>query len=279
MTISAKLLLDSISPAGARLCTWELRYPKFIHAQLMTHRQFSRNAQSSRAMPTKKIIELVDEDPVQPLAWGINQPGMEANRNIEDPALISKLRDIWIDARNSAINHICMMEEVAGTKLHKQIINRLLEPWMHITVLVSSTFHSNFFFLRRSSHAQPEIRTLADMMWDLYSSSTPTQIKHGEWHLPFIKEEDIASCNREELRRVSVARCARVSYLTHDGSRDIQKDLNLFIRLRDNGHWSPFEHIATPLSNPNELHGNFKGWKQYRKIFEKECVKEVPYKE
>ena len=145
---------------------------------------------------------------------------------------------------------------------------------MHITVIVSTVFHKNFFHLRLSEHAQPEIRLLAEKMFDLYSNSKPKVIDYGEWHLPYIREDDREEHGLHDLRKISVARCARISYLTHEGVRDTSKDIDLHDRLLNDGHFSAFEHQATPTHDSCERYGNFLGWKQLRKTISSECVRE-----
>ena len=217
MSIKVKIILDSISYAGARLTTMELTYPRFIHAEFMTHRMFSRNAASSRAIPTRKMIQMVLDNPAIPIYWGKNRRGMSANKEIHS---IKKAKELWLQARDEAVNHAQWLYELGA---HKQIVNRLLEPWKNITVICSATNYSNFYALRRHEDAQPEIHRLADMMFEAQEKSN---VECREWHIPYIQnnEQDL---DIEKKKKISVARCARVSYLTHDGKRDIEKDLDL----------------------------------------------------
>ena len=261
MGYCVKILADSISPVECRLTTFELTYPRFIHSELMTHRAFSRNAASSRAIPIEKMIQRVTEDPAEPVHWGKNQKGMQANEELDDWSR-ETARATWFHARDAAVDHA---QTLVRLGVHKQIVNRLLEPWMWITVIVSATDYGNYFNLRCHKDAQPEFRRLAEMMWDAYSNSEPRLVQTGDWHLPliFLEDTDIALADRIKL---SVARCARVSYLTHDGRRDPEADLALHDRLAASGHWSPFEHAAEASPFPNYI-GNFRGWLQYRKGF------------
>lgn len=281
MGFKAKVILDSVSKAGARLITMELTYPRFIHAEFMTHRMFSRNAASSRAIPTRKMIKMVEDNPAMPVYWGKNKKGMAAIEELKDTN-IALAKHAWLKARDSAVRSAKCLYELGA---HKQIVNRVLEPWKYITVICTATEWNNFFGLRRHEDAQPEIHHLADLMFEAQEKSEPKLIEQS-WHMPYITEEDwtIAIDNSShgqsvhgaffELRDISVARCARVSYLTHDGKRDHTKDLKLFQMLltgSGHGHWSPFEHVARPFSNPERRSGNFVGWKQYRKEFKGEC--------
>ena len=298
MTIEAKIIADSISPDGIRLTTFQLRYPRFIHAELMTHRVFSRNASSSRAIPVERMIEDLRRDPAMPIYWGSNKPGMQAGDEIEGGSLTSPksvCQFSWLNAMEVMIDHARVM---IGHGLHKQIANRILEPWAHINVVVTATDWNNFYALRRHEDAQPEIKVLADAMWEEMRLTTPHELQPGEWHLPYVTKEDwstshyLAKKNRitrdepmcdelvKDLKKVSVARCARVSYLTHDGRQTtVEEDLQLYDRLVGSMplHASPAEHQATPdiiykvrpdgskVWNNPRLHGNLNGWIQYRK--------------
>jgi len=262
--ISAKVILDSISESGARLITMELKYPRFVHAELMTHRVFSRNAASSRAIPIRKVIKMVEEDPATPVYWGKNKRGMSPGKEVEDS---SEAMKAWLEARDSAVEHARKLKELG---LHKQIVNRLLEPFQYITVICTATQWSNFFALRDHADAQQEIAALAKKMKYAQEMSIPVE---RVWHMPYIQNNEM-HLDPTELRKISTARCARVSYLTHDGTRSIDKDLELHKRLLtggDSGHWSPFEHVAMASSDPGERSGNFTGWIQYRKMHGGEC--------
>ena len=278
MTITAKIIEDSISPTRARLVTYQLRYPRFIHAELMTHRLFSRNASSSRAIPVQRLLADIEEDPAMPVHWGVNQKGMQAHEEM-DAFQISAAKALWLEARDNALSYARALD---GMGLHKQLTNRITEPWAHISVVCTATEWDNFFMLRCHPDAQPEIKALADQMRDLYYSQTPRALDPGQWHLPYIKDEERfapGSYNKSgklknvgNLIRASIARCARVSYLTHDKKEpDLALDILLHDRLFDSKHMSPFEHIATPNADPTTWSGNFKGWIQYRKTLKGEA--------
>jgi thymidylate synthase ThyX len=254
----AEVLLDSVNPAGRRLTTFVLRFPRFVLSEFNTHRMFSRNASSSRAIPTAKLMQQLREDPVVPVEWGRNQSGMQA-REVLDAAGARAAEDEWLRARDAALAHA---EQLRATGVHKQIVNRVLEPWMWASVIVSSTTYENFFTLRCHADAQPEIKRLADLMRAAFAASTPTPRAAGEWHLPFVGPDE-AVLSIEERKQVSVARCARVSYLTHVGTRDIDADRQLHQRLLDAGHWSPFEHVAMAAADETRFN-NFSGWQAYR---------------
>ncbi|WP_396624522.1 FAD-dependent thymidylate synthase [Luteitalea sp.] len=258
MAYHAEVLLDSVNPAGQRLTTFVLRFPRFVLPEFNTHRMFSRNASSSRAIPTAKLMQQLVDDPVIPVEWGRNQSGMQA-REVLDEAGAAAAHAGWLRARDTALEHA---EQLRATGVHKQIVNRLLEPWMWASVIVSSTTYDNFFTLRCHPDAQPEIKRLADLMRVAYEASSPVRRATGEWHLPFVGPDD-RDLPIEEQKQVSVARCARVSYLTHVGTRDIEADKVLHQRLLDAGHWSPFEHVALAMPDATRFN-NFAGWQAYR---------------
>ena len=266
MAYHAEVLLDSVNPAGYRLTTFVLRFPRFVLSEFNTHRMFSRNASSSRAIPTPKLMQQLRDDPVMPVEWGRNRAGMQAREVLEGDATRAA-EAAWLGARDAALAHA---EELRAAGVHKQIVNRVLEPWMWTSVIVSSTTYDNFFTLRCHPDAQPEIKRLADLMRTAFEASSPTPRAAGEWHLPFVGADD-DELSIEERTQVSVARCARVSYLTHVGTRDIAADRILHQRLLDAGHWSPFEHVA--VAAPGEARfNNFTGWQAYRHRMEQARV-------
>lgn len=297
MSFDAKVLADSRSPAGHRLTTLEATFPRFVLAEFNTHRVFSRNSASSRAIPIVKQLRRVLEDPYVPIEFGSNQPGMQAG-----PALDGAKRDeaerVWLQARDDAVRHVLALvsdpegitqhddlatalsevEEAIREKaqpdtwlnVHKQVANRLLEPFMWHTVIVSATEWDNFWNLRCHSDAQPEIRLVAERMRAAVEGSEPAALDWEEWHLPLVRPEDREQVSSlEDLIKVSAGRCARVSYLTHAGVRDLAADIQLHDRLLESGHMSPLEHPARPLSmtelEETEWSGNFHGWRSYRK--------------
>ena len=298
MTISAKIIADSETADGVRVTTFLLRYPRFIHSELMTHRLFSRNASSSRAIPVLKIIEDIRRDPAMPVHWGKNQSGMQAKEEMSGWKKWA-MKKLWIGG-------MYLMTAVAkvASKLgaHKQIVNRLIEPWSHITVVVTSTNYTNFFALRSHPDAQPEIKVLSDLMKECYYKSMPLVLKDGDWHLPFIRNSDREAAaaylltvdhKKYEMKRalvfipaltsllirVSVSRCARTSYTLHDGKETtFEADIGLYDRLLSSKplHASPAEHQCTPdykrmhnWATP-AFHGNLEGVIQYRKLLDGE---------
>ena len=268
MGFSARVLLDSISPAGVRLTTMEVTFPRFILSEFNTHRVFSKNSASSRAIPTSKLIQRVLEEPAMPVEWGKNKKGMSADEELDTDEKLSA-EATWLAARDRAVE---FAKQFADQQVHKQITNRILEPFMWHTVIVTATEWHNFYKLRCAPNAQPEIRVAANLMRQAFAASKPKTVAIGDWHLPLIQDDERA-LPLEEQKKISVARCARVSYLTHDGKRNVEADLDLFTRLKSDRHLSPFEHVATP-SEDSDFHANFRGWVQMRKAIEAELPHE-----
>jgi len=267
----AKVLADSIGPSGARLTTMQVTFPRIVLAEVNTHRALSRNSASSRAIPVERMLRRVEDDPFIPIHWGKNQKGMQADEFLDATDQIAAEEE-WLRARDAAVESV---RELLALGLHKQIANRLLEPWLWHTAIISATDWSNFFALRCHKDAQPEIQQAALMMRAARNASTPVRKYLGEWHLPLVGTErddvTIWDCPIEVVCKISVGRCARVSYLTHDGKRDPQADIDLCDRLQASGHMSPFEHVAQALSSPTR-NGNFSGWLQLRKMLPNEAV-------
>ncbi len=299
MAYEAKVLADSLSQHGHRLTTLQVTFPRFVLAEFNTHRVLSRNSASSRAIPTEKKIKALYDDPVLPLHWGENKPGMQADTELSESnvdhaehdwflardfaalgavALIGgvdnlkdeKLREIIRFNKSFHAKESVSFSDIKDASVHKQVVNRLLEPFMWHTVIATATEWDNFYALRRHEDAQPEIHHAADLMRAAMDSSVPQELTDDEWHLPFSIEEERSSFPKLALAKFSVARCARVSYETHDtGTIDHQKDIKLHDTLAASGHMSPFEHVARPMTEDeyktNKWSGNFKGWHQYRK--------------
>ena len=206
MAYSARVLLDSIGPAGVRLTTLEVTFPRFVLSEFNTHRVYSRNSASSRAVPTSKLLEKIENDPVLPLEWGRNKAGMSAN-DVLDPADEERAKSVWLSAREAAVEHARRLMEL---KVHKQELNRILEPFLWHTVIVTSTEWENFFTLRCAPTAQPEIREAAVRMRAALAASTPRPVAYGGWHLPLVQNDERV-LDMEAQKKISAARCARVS--------------------------------------------------------------------
>ena len=266
MTITAKVIADSIADGCPRLTTLQLRFPRFILPEFLTHRVFSRNASSSRAIPVERMIQDVIDDPAMPIHWGANKPGMQAGDELESGS------HEWLVARGSAVYQAKIMARLG---YHKQLVNRLLEPFTHANVLVTATDWDNFFALRDHPDAQPEIQALARAMRAAMAGSEPINQsqfpEEYQWHMPYVGDDDPLWCDDDVtldmLRRISAARCASVSYKTVDGKpMTVDKALKIYDKLAGSEpkHLSPFEHIARPAPEAGKGCGNFDRWRQWR---------------
>jgi thymidylate synthase ThyX len=312
----AVIIADSINTKGDRVTTFEVKFHRFVLAEFNTHRVFSRNSASSRAIPFEKQVSKIEGSGLAfPLAWPQEQKGMQGGELVSTE-IANKADYIWRKASEASIACARTLRELPGGDdefdkviIHKSVVNRLLEPFMWHTAVVTATAWGNFFDQRCSPLAQPEIRAAAELMQQAYVQSEPKLLKPGEWHLPYIQEEDWEAMSNQvglgvsmypQMVKVSAARCARVSYLTQDGSRDLTEDLNLYERLVSTKpqHWSPLEHVAMPwLGNRQEgvfmvpsiddktyhnvdlTHrpktGNLLGWASLRTIVEAELHEET----
>lgn len=265
--IDAKIIEDSVSPRGTRLTSFVLTYPRFIHSELMTHRAFSRNAASSRAIPFERMVKMVKDNTAYPVKWGSHQKGMQSGEEVED---IEMAEFVWSEAMREAVLSATRLDKLG---VHKSISNRLLEPFAHMTTLVTATEWDNFFSLRAHKDAQSEFQVLAYEMLERYLSHEPRNIDYGEWHTPFVSTEEyppgrtLSDVVWKDTLKVCVARCARVSYANFKESK-LEDDVALHNRLMDSGHWSPFEHAAKP--GPDFTYTNFRGWTSYRSTFPNE---------
>jgi hypothetical protein len=306
----AKVILDSVGPNGKRLISVEMRYWRAIHAEFMTHRDRARNAASSRAIP---FLRFKDEKPVPNCSYsyvkddaffpefvGTEQKGMQSGGELQEPnrtdflQLVEQGRDYMLE----------LCKKMFETGAHKSLINRYLEPWSYITVITTATEWNNFFRLRVHPKAEKHFEKVARQCKVAIERSEPVQLRAGEWHMPYLRTEDSYDLdkihtfdqmemvknwdNKKEpslalaiFKRISAARCARLSYLTHEGIRDLRDDIRLFESLihpkfeadRDDDviHSSPLEHVGMACDGPMRS-GPFDGWLQFRKEFPNENV-------
>lgn len=302
--MSVKVIADSISAhTNQRITTLELEYPRFIHAELMTHRVFSRNSSSSRAIPIQTMINHIKATTAMPIHWGKNQSGMQAKTEVEDSVKQTAMQ-IWLQARDDAISHA---QRLAANGLHKQIVNRILEPFQMMKVVVTATSFDNWFSLRLHPDAQPEIHELAKQIYEALAVSEPMELSYGEWHLPYVERERDeegklhyfiyeesyhpikVQLTLEQAQKISCSCCAQVSYRKSDTS--IEKAITIYDKLVNSKpvHASAFEHCATPATdayyeygtvdfnildkgithvntNMEPCSGNFTNWIQYRQL-------------
>jgi hypothetical protein len=299
--LQVNIVADSINDSGSRLITLHARYPRIIHGEVMTHRVFSRNARSSRAVPVKTMLEEIRNDPFVPWHWGANISGMQAKEECNNPILqyttwdddseditehFYSREEAWLDACEDALH---AAQKFMNAGYHKQIANRLLEPFSYIDTLISSTSWANFYHLRDHEDAEPHFHDLASLIRKKVDESTPNLLKHGEWHFPYIIPEELELYDLETLKKLSVARCARISYKPFDGDASIEKELQRYELLVGSEplHASPTEHQATPdvakytanfgafsyYENKGALSGNFdSSWIQNRKTLKNEFI-------
>ena len=270
MVVKVEILADSISRTNNRITTFMLEYPRFIHAEMLVHRVFSKNSASSRAIPIDKMIQKVIDDPAMPVYWGKNQKGMSAGDELSLEEIV-KAKEAWLKGRDKAVESV---RELQALGMHKQISNRIIEPWINIKVVLTGTEFDGFFALRCHKDAQPEIQELAVAMREAMRSSVPKFRAHlatgwSSWHLPLVSEEELSDTSDgvgfKNLIR-SVARCARTSYdKVEGGLSDFENDLRVFRQLGESSpaHESPFEHQAFPALD-RDAYYNFKGWQNFR---------------
>lgn len=267
---SVRVVLDSCSPAGVRLTTIEATFPRFLLPELATHRRFSKNLSSSRAIPVKKLLDKARYETFIPEKIGFNQSGMQAENYFIGNNL-TEVQSVWLEARDEAIK---CAEKLLALNVHKQTANRLLEPFLYCTAIISSIEWDNFFNQRLSKHgmAQPEIGELADKIYEALEGSVPKEIRYHQWHTPFIQDDEQALSNAKKMK-LSVSRAARTSYLSQNGIREVDEDYRLFERLLVGKHNSPFEHVATPDSMGS---GNFTGaFTQLRYYLENNTINDI----
>jgi hypothetical protein len=291
-TISCESILAShnvVGPKALQLHTVKARYPLWIHQELMTHRAFSRNLASSRAIPIEKMIHEAVNDPAMPVYWTKNEPGMQGYHFLEGKDKDDAIA-IWLEARDDAVRHT---KRLAVTGAHKQVANRLLGPYIHTTAVISSTQWSNFFGVRRHPATEPHMHDLADAIYEAVHTANVREIEPGGWHLPFVNEDDWITINgggvvtpaqHMAMIHLSVGRCASVSYKTVEGfDMTYQRAEQLYSRLVGGVpiHASPAEHVAQAddgaswpkhddsrefewVWNHASDHRNFTGWRQHR---------------
>jgi thymidylate synthase ThyX len=275
------IVADSANRYGSRLTSFLLRYPRFIHSEFLTHRVFSKNSASSRAIPTKDQLIRVINSPAMPNYWGSNKSGMQAGEPVSDVLAADAFGEL-LGLRNACVNTVNNLHAMG---LHKQICNRYIEPFSHITVIATAVdlgLH-NFFFLRCHPMAEPLMQELAYGMLDLYLASKPAKLDFGDYHMPFSDHMPSGLTIQEQIK-VSVARCCWVSYMRHDKDAfdvlDAYKRHDECIEFK---HMSPLEHVAraerlgeieTGPSN-FDVNGIDSGWVQYRKEFQHECAANV----
>lgn len=298
MTVTAEVVADSCAKGKPwqRIATIKVHFPRYILAEVNTHRVFSRSYSSSRAIPTKRMVAMIRKDPAMPESWGQNKAGMQAGMEL-DGWRLAAVKTLWLGGM-WLMTTLALLAARVG--VHKQVVNRMIEPWAHATGVITSTEWANFFALRRHHDADPTFKRLAYAIYQALLTSVPRELNEGEWHLPFVTREDEKAAFfatvggsdergklRDRLLVVSTARCARASYGLFDGAErsSYEDDLKLVEKLKTSkpAHASPFEHQATPkVVAEEEFVHNLRGWRSQRSMMPEESVpgwpKEMIYK-
>lgn len=287
--ITAEIITDSINPENQRLTSFVLNFPRCVLSEFNTHRMFSRNSASSRAIKFDTNIENIKNNPFIPIKWIRSHKGMQGYNYHEDDKMIEILDKKWLKALDDSIKNAKLIDKNDVTK---QFTNRLLEPYSYHKVIMTTSSIDNFIKLRAEEGAEIHIQNVAYKILDVYNKSEPKKVDFGGFHIPFGDKFDTDRIidlidNNETIsekfkifsteqiifevkKMIATARCARVSYLNYEGTDDYEKDINLFMRLEKMGHWSPFEHVAKAVKLEDKLNkdtGNFRGWKQLRKNY------------
>lgn len=269
MQYDAKIVTHSISALGNDIVTFEVTMPKWLVAEWNTHKvEIERNSASSRAVPTKIIIDMVQDYPCIPL-WTYNQSGMAANEklNEEDAEYATK---VWLEARDTMIEYVRRLQKLpSGRSVSKGVANRPLEfvMWTKVVTTFTGGGHlgiNNFFGLRDNEAAQPEFHEVAYRMHEQYHASTP---KYTEWHLPYINKTEVnpySGITFEQLALISSARCGRVTHYKQGQEFDEQKEIERGKGFFDSGHFSPLRHAAQ--AGDDKWYGNMYGWNPISKI-------------
>lgn len=259
MTTTVKVMADSVNSNGDRIITVLAHYPRFIHAQFLMHRAFSRNSSSSRAIPYERMRDAILADPAMPCEWGKNQKGMQAKKEQADAA------GCTADALDGLRCMCAFTDTMHKRGVHKQIVNRYLEPWAHIDTLITG-MHSDykaFLALRLPEDAQPDIQLLAQRMRDAIDESLP---KATGVHMPFLREGEDHTTPWIWLRLA--ARACRLSYGKVDGGNATAEDeIALAMDLLRSRHASPFEHQAQAFTWEGRT-ANLRGWRSQRTMLE-----------
>ena len=296
-----KVIQDSINTSGDRMITYEIETYRYIWAEVLTHKMLVKNAQSSRAVPVKSVASVNEQNYVEPIVWGKNKAGMSSSEELEGDKL-EEAKKLWNIAAVNAFNSSRLLSDIG---LHKQVSNRITEPFSRIKAVISGTEWDNFFWLRTDEEAvQPEFYDLAWKMLDARNQSTPFLLRQNELHVPYIERQVEAkdglvhyySNNKEvsmqDAMKISASCCCQVSYRKLDST--YAKAMEIYDKLFSGPkpHLSPTEHQAIALNNnratllerifTNRLakgishvdrdgylwSANLKGFIQYRKIME-----------
>lgn len=276
---SAKVIAHS-EFESSQLITLEIELHRFVLPEFNTHRSLSRNFQSSRAVPVKQMIEQVRNNPAMPVHWGKNEPGMVANEQVSE-GMLQAAKECWVKTAKDAARRAEIFSDMG---LHKQIVNRILEPFMWTKGVTTATLKGWEAFLKLRLHkdAQPEIKALAEQIDLVIKHSSVAKLGKDDWHMPYFGDGYwLKGCgiSLEDALMISASCCGQISYRKRDESIEKAQKIYGMLNLPENGeykedppHFSPTEHQAKASNGDFELSGNFHtedSWMQYRKILEK----------
>lgn len=293
------------SITGIELPTFEVEYPRFILAELNTHCMLEKNSASSRAIPVEAMLALIESAPAMPVEWGANNPGM-SSKTLLDAEKKQAAIYTWLSAMKQATAHARVLADKEGINAHKQLANRISEPWQMSKTVITGTEFANFFWLRDHPDAQPEFQELARVMHEALRNSVPEILSPGQWHLPYIDRigdryyTNGSEVDLETAKKISASCCAQVSYRKLNDSIEQAEKVFGMLNLGSSSqpaHASPITHQATPMQKlsyenyvniphifdtwePGITHvrrnkslwsGKLQGWIQFRQLFENEA--------
>lgn len=304
-SIEVNVIAHSISKKGKEILTYELVYPRAVHSELAVHRMLSKNSASSRAIPIPRVIEMVRNNPAMLSRYGSNQAGMQDKGFEHDEPVVFQGKSYTIrEAWKLGAEFMCdLAESIHEAGYHKQVGNRLLEPFQWMKVVLTGTEFANFFWLRDHEAADPTIAELARKMLEAKQRSSPVLLGDDDWHVPYFENGywiaervgmagltvNSSGITLQEALDISTSCCAQVSYRKLDKSQEkadtVISRLNLDGKHpEDPAHASPTEHQATPMTGDTMIFngfptgytsyhkdlgmmsGNLAGWIQYRQL-------------
>lgn len=299
--VSAEIIADSYNPDfKSRITTMIIEYPRIILAEINTHRTFSRSSSSSRAIPVKKMLEHIENSPAMPLRFGENQRGMQDKGT--DSSNAEAAKELWIASAKSAASFASVMDSMG---IHKQVCNRIVEPYQTMRTCITATCWNNFFNLRFHQDADPTLYALAQVMKEAMLESTPDVLSHWQWHMPFVDghfdedgeqfftDEEGNIISEEEALKISASCSAQTSFRLSDTS--LEKAESIYKKLIESkpAHASPLEHQAKAIPfngiedardyfnfegvthidrNGIPWSGNYFGWIQHRQLIPENAV-------
>jgi len=256
----AEIILDSVNAVtGDRITTLRVVMPRIILAELSTHRvvflddmlgaydadipsPLTKNSASNRAVPTRKMIDRVVQQPFIPQFRHASK-GMASGEPVDTETQFFAQKII----KNALAQMAWATEMLHQYGIEKGQANRYLEPFSYIEVLLTATEWKNFLMLRDHPAAQVEIQEVARAIRAAMDDSTPQVLQPGEWHLPYVTTPLAENPSIYFHQKVSAARCARISYNSFNAKMPSspEEDMILFEKLAGSNP----RHLA-PLDPP-----------------------------